>query len=303
VDKRDRIHVTLLSVLMHRLSVGILFVLVVTVLYFLGYYVWWQDVYNTVFDGTEYRIYHAVTRKYFMRKVLVEAIQYSADEQRFDMNVTAMKLWEDQLWKIDHALYYGDRDLNIYTDIRVMAGGDDILNTRLCDAIASSASTRNSTTISSTILTEDRCRNFFRGILAQPSHEAVMAFLSFSQDLRRTFVNDPRDPLLKERILILKEMADYWLPASQKFYNSWIHKIFKTSYDQAASFRQWGTAAYILICTLSFFFVYRPLIRRMHQDLTNARDLLLIVPVDILESSKAIKENIKQLATRLLNSS
>jgi hypothetical protein len=304
VTKR-RIRVSLFNVLIHRLSWGILFVLALTVLYFLGYYLWWQDLYRTVFDGTEYRVYHAVSRKYYMRKVLVEAIQYNIEEQRFDMDIEAMKMWEDHLWDIDHALYYGNTDLHIETDIRVMAGGDKMLNDHLCDVInatPTNVSTRSGSTATSMALTQDRCINFFRGVLAQPPHEAVMAFLSFSQDLRKTYTNNPLDPCIKERILILKEMADYWLLASQKVYIAWIRRTFRAGYEQAASFREWGTAAYIVVCILSYFFVYQPLIRRMHQDLINTRDLLLIIPIDILENSKAIKETVKRLATRLINS-
>jgi hypothetical protein len=289
--KRAKIRVTLSSVLMHKLSLGVIFILSITLLYFLGYYLWWSSVQDSVLKGVENRVYLGVTRKYYTRKLMLEIIQYNPETKQLDMNTDEIKNWEQKLWKTDHAIYYGDLDLNITTDIRQMQGGETLLNENMCDLI----SKRN---LSSDTI--HRCKRFMGGVLTQNSHEVVVAFVGFSQDLRKTYNRDPSNPEVLAKTLTIKELADDWFPLCQDVYNSWIQEVFVQTYKYAAQFRQTGTIFYILVCTLSLLFVYLPLVRQMNWELAQTRNLLLIIPTEVLESSKVLKETVKRVAIRML---
>jgi ABC-type multidrug transport system fused ATPase/permease subunit len=289
--KGSKIRVNLISVLLNKLSFRILFIMVITIVYFLGYYIWWLTLYENLFHGIEYRVYHGIMRKYYTRRLTLDVLKYDTVSQAYRMNTDDIMQWEQHLWDTDHALYYGDAKVNITNDIRLLQGGPDILNENLCTLIQRNGIQVNSTT---------ECSNFMGGILTQNSHEAVISFVSLSQDLRKSYdKNEPR-AILEEKIKVLKELADYWFPASHLVYNKWIREVFTVAYTNASSLRQIGTVSYIIVCILSVIFIYLPMVRKMNRDLQQTRNLLMIIPPEVIENSKVLRDLVRSIALRMI---
>jgi PAS domain S-box-containing protein len=288
---KNKIRVSLASVLLHRMSLGAAFLLAITAAYFLGYYMWWLREHTNQFSGIEYRVYHGIQRKYLIRQVLLDMTHYDVAMGRVDMDPASITQWEDLLWGLDHALYYGDARFHIPTDIRQMDGGSDLLNRDLCSMFSPETHTNLNLT---------RCTTFLGGVLTQNTHEAVIAFVSLSQHIRTLFVQDSNSTEILPLVNTLKELADVWLPAAQDVYNSWIRRIFVRGHQDAAYSRHVGTVAYILVCALAFFLYYLPMVQDMNRNLIQTRSLLLIIPTDIIESSKALKDTLKTIAMRML---
>jgi PAS domain S-box-containing protein len=286
------LRVRILDVIASRLSFGLLFILSVTLLYFLGYYIWWLGLYESIFQGIEFRVFHSVTSTYYIRRMMLGVINYDTDAQRFDMDTALLRTLEEMVYNSEHALYYGDSDFGIHTDIRLIDGGADWLNKDVCSLLATPTSEISELDLSV-------CPTVMKGVLSQNFHEATMAMISFMQDLRKTFLADPSDPSILDKILVIKELADRWLPASNLAMVQWMRKVFKSSFDYAGSFRDAGTASYVIVTILSLFLVYRPMVMRMNKDLCQTRNLLLLIPPEIVENSKTVRDTVKQFVDRM----
>jgi hypothetical protein len=293
-NKASKVRIRVISVLFNRATLQLFMIMIITVTYFLGYYLWWMQLHTSLFDSINHRVYYGVMRSYYTRRITLNAIQYSADAGKFDINTTDSKDWEVKLWDVDHALFFGDPEFNIDTDIRFMNGGNDILSKSLCDMY---------TQYKVELYDNPPCTSFLSSALTQSTREVIVSFLSLSEDLRKTYNDDSyTKPELEDKIKTLKSMADNWIPDSYRIFNRWIRDSFTLGFAQASSSRQIGTISYIIVCIVSVFALYYPMVKKMNRDIRQTRNLLMIIPPEVIESSKTLREMVRGIALRMLQS-
>jgi hypothetical protein len=274
-------------------ATGLLMVIMLfTIAYFVGYHLWWIQLSGSFFDGIDKRLYLAKSREYYVREISKGAVKWNDTNAIFDMDLERMFHFEQLLKEADHALYYGNKELGIRTDIRMFEGGDEILRQSLCQWF---------TDKKIKIYSNTSCESYMDGVMVQGAHEVVVGYIGLSQDLRKSYLNDSTNVLPK--VLALKELADIWLPSANSIFNDWIRGAFMDGFRTASSTREVGTVLFVLFSFTLLFVVYIPMIRRMNDDLQKTRNLLTIIPADVVESSRALKEQIRVIALRMIQSS
>jgi hypothetical protein len=301
LNRASKLNVDVYRVLTHDASRRFSLILFFTLVYFVGYYVWWVNLYHHLFESIDYRVYYGVMRTYYTRSLTFNALQYNNDTAEFTMDLDHSRDLELVAWKIEHALYYGHPDLNIRSDIRSMDGGVEILTEPLCKQAEKMIDAMEHSDYLRPLIGE--CPTEFNGVLSRSTHEANVAFATLLQDVRRLMLTDRQSftPLLP-KLLALKHLADDYLPLANEYLNLFLRESFTAGFVQAYSVRQGGTAAYILLFICLFVLVYVPLIRAMNKTLRQTRNLLMIIPADIVDGSKTLRDMMRIIALKMIQS-
>jgi hypothetical protein len=288
---RLRVHFGML--LTNRTSVNLISILVFTAGYFAGFYFWWIQLSEHVLDGIDHRVYLTQLRESYVRTIALNAVQWDERNNSLSIDTAYGKLLEEQLWPIEETLYSGSAQSNVRTNIRVLKGGSQIMTSDVCalfDATHLELASHPS---------KQPCREFYYGLLTQGTHETMIAFIAMSQNLHHTY-RTQGPSVVREKLLFLKELADRWIPQINEQLDNWLEKVFTDELDNAANARRIGTVLYILVLLVATVLVYVPTVKRMNCELQQTRNLLTIVPHEVIESSKALQEQVRSIALRMI---
>jgi PAS domain S-box-containing protein len=280
------------SVFGSKLMFVFLSLLVVCVAYFVGFYFWWQVQRAMIFDDVDFRVYNSRNRIWYSQKLLLSIINLNHDTQQFEVNLTEAQYWETMLTRTNHALYYGDRSLNILTDIRVRPGGEQMLYGNLCEQFERQGiNTFNNTP----------CETYFDGVLTRGAHELYIAYIGLAVDFRRVY-NEQGIAASTDHIRSLKTMADDWLPYVNKILDTYLATGFQSAFKSAESTRSLGTALFVLANIIIGLGIMYPLVRSLNERLQSTRNLLTIIPAEIVDNSPSLRDQIRTIGLRLIQS-
>jgi hypothetical protein len=285
-----RVKIRWWHILLNRMTLGVGLILACTVLYFSGCYVWWRELRHTELNSVDARVYQAVMREYYVRRIMVELMTYDPEQAQYAIDFDRLRVWEEGLWKCEHGLYYGDTDLKIDIDVRFIKGGYDILMKDLCSNLEQGRVNAYNNT---------PCESFSNGILTRSGHEVVISFLILVEDLKKCYTLGQMH-LFEEKLAVIKELADYWLPQVYLIYNQWIQNAFMVGFSQASNVRVIVTVCFICSLCLSVFLLHYPIVQSMNTVMLQTRNMLLVIPPDVMDSSAELKEAVRKLAIKMV---
>jgi PAS domain S-box-containing protein len=292
--KTSKLVISFSRVIMNHVTYLLFVILLLTALYFAGYYVWWTQARSSLFNDIDKRVYNSRNRNWFVQKLTQSVIGWDYEENAIKINLTETELWERKIWEVDHALYYGDHNLGILTDIRIISGGEAMLGGNICNQFYEKG-------ILAKLYNKTACETYYDGVMTRGAHELYIAFLSLSEDLRRTYVTKGIDAALP-RIHALKEMSDFWIPHVGSMFDTWLSTVFEDGFKSASFTRSIGTVFYVVVCILMAGFVYYPTVRKLNTEIQRTRNMLTIIPNEIVENSSSLREQVRAIALRMIQS-
>jgi PAS domain S-box-containing protein len=287
----SRLGLSLRGLCLNKLMLFFTVVLALTISYFGGYYVWWLNARAMLFDDIDKRVYNSRNRNWMSRKLAMSYTLLDPETKKLNVSVSEGEYWENWIWAMNKVLYYGDRTYNVSSDIRVMRGGDEILSGNICKQFyARKVDMFNSTP----------CEKYYDGVLTRGSYEFYISFISLSEGLRRTYIENGLNASLAH-IRQLKDMADNWVPLVSSLFDNYLALGFVDSFNEAAMTRTIGTVVYFSVMFIMGTVVSYLVLRSLNNELHRTRNLLMIIPPDIIESSAPMKTQVRAIALRLMD--
>jgi PAS domain S-box-containing protein len=289
---RSRLGMDLKGLMINKPMLLFLGILSITIAYFVGFYFWWLHYRDVLFNDVDTRVYESRNRNWYCRKLSMSVTSLDTVTQTINVNLAETELWERKITEMTHALSYGDKNFNLSTDIRVMPGGEEILYGNVCQQLYK----RNLA-----LYNDTACEEYFDGVLTRGSHELYLAFVSLAEDYRRLYVEKGYDAVLPH-IRAIKDMADNWIPNVSSLLDSFLSEGFIKAFSSAANTRLIGTVMYVVISVLIGAGVLYPLMSHLNNELQRTRNLLVIIPNEIVEDSAILRDQIRDLALKMIQS-
>jgi PAS domain S-box-containing protein len=287
---KSKVNVGMYRIMFTREIGSLLILLIITSIYFAGYYVWWLNERKNLFDDIDTRVYISRNRNWYCQKLAQQVVTWNEATQEITIDIEEAEKWEQQIWDVNRALYYGDSAWNITTDIRVLEGGERLFSGDVCSQLRD-----NHVELYSDI----PCEDFYDSVMTRGAYETYISYISLSQHVRKTYKKNGINSTLSE-IRLLKEFADNWLPNVGRLFDDWLTVVFRNGFMSASSVRSIGTVIYVIICFIMGGFVFYPMVRRLNNEIQITRNLLTIIPCETLESSEPLREAVRSIAVRLL---
>jgi hypothetical protein len=263
---------------------------VVTTGYFAGFYLWWLNARATLFDDIDNRVLLSRNRNWYSNKLVQSISGWDNVTNTVKVDMQGAEAFENLIWTVTNALYYGNPEMNITTDIRVMEGGEAMFSGNVCDMFRQKKTQ---------VYSQTPCEDFYNSVMTRGGYEVYISYIALAEDLRRTYASEGVDAAMS-RIRELKIFGDTWIPAFSQVFDDWLFSVFLNGFTNASTIRTIGTVIYVFVCTLLGGFIYYPMIRSINLDMQITRNLLTIIPTEILESSEALKEQVRVIALRLI---
>jgi PAS domain S-box-containing protein len=274
-------------------EMGFLAVLgVLTLLYFLGYYLWWAHMRRTFFDDVSTRIYNSQNRNWFCRKIVENAVNWDDANSTLSLDLAEIEEFEKKIRKVNHALYYGDPEWGISSDILSLEGGQVMFSGNICDKLQKMKQSLYNTT---------GCESYHEGVLTRGSYEMYMAFVLLSEKVRSLYQVHGVEGALPF-IHQLRQFADNWIPQVASIFDLWLFNLFKGGFTTASIVRSVGTVSYIIACFLLGVFVYLPMLIKLNRDVQITRSMLGIIPPETVDKLQRTRVEVRRLAIRIIRS-
>jgi hypothetical protein len=289
-QKGSRIHVPLRAIFVSRGILCLYALLAITVIYYFGFYLWWRNARNMLFDDMPTRIYQSQLRNWNCRKLAESITHWNDTLQSLWINVDEVKQYENDVKAINEVLYYGDSSWNISTSIFYLRGGEDHFSGDVCNMLDKSPVS---------LYSHDECRTYHDSVLTRGPYETYLAFLHLSESLRKTYVAQGLNatlPLIRQQ----RHFADHWIPQVATLFDRWLFDVFKQGFTSASFTRTVGTVFYILVCLLLGIFVFYPMTCKLNKDVEMTRSVLTIIPPSAYEQSTEMKDEVRRLAIRMI---
>jgi hypothetical protein len=260
---------------------------VFSLLFFFGTGQWWKLYGSEVVESVQHRLSLVQDRRYYVQQLVTESVKWDTLNDSFTLDTEALKHLENQLREVNTALYNGNQKMRISLDVRYLSGGEDVLNKGSCDILMEQSLLYDN--VSS-------CEDVLSGVLRQSGPSVILSFIDQSQALRQEFRtwqesnsssnSSELQGIYVARVRTFNELGGYWIPKILSYYDSWLHAAYDTVVEHIISVRLYSTIAFILVLFILGVCCYYPMINRMREELQATRNLLSIIPSDLLDTKE-----------------
>lgn len=219
-----------------------------------------SSAYRTFFITREYFVETNITKREELRADAIHSIEYSQ-------------------W-VHRGILYGDATMHTPGSVRRSTGQDNILFENACTHTSSPG-----------------CEDFYDGIMTHGLDSALNEFDRIAMMLLS--VDHDIDLLHEEEFILLETMARTYLEEALKESE---HLYVEELQDKLSSFLDLRLIIVLIVIALLLclmYFLYIPLINSLYKDSSRTRAMLLIIPINVMEHVKSIRNFIKSNATSI----
>lgn len=251
------------------------FLLLFCIAYFVGTYFWSVSITNqsvsaaTTINWAGRRRNLALDTLYFTREAHLES-NSTVRQELFATAVAGVAFTRH----VHHALLYGNSELNLDATVRADAKQDELLFDNACGSFSTSG-----------------CEEFHDGLVTHGLSATLDEYNKYALHDISSFVYDATDAdLHSEGIDFMTSLQRYWLNEalieSEHLYLAHVDTVISSFLNS----RMWLMLGCIFLLLCLFQFFYMPLIRQLHEDSQRTRALLMIIPIEVMESVKSIRQ-------------
>jgi hypothetical protein len=262
---------------------------VVSILYFIIAYQWWKSGCGDRYRELNKRLFLLIERERVSHRLVTE---YMITEAKLaPLNVTLLRQLEHELWRINHAFSFWDRDEGLETDFQDLNQPSQVVASSICDLWLEYPSIRQMNT--------QLCETYDAGIMARGAHELMLSILENSVQLRSSLSLNDTD---RARYFLgqIDERQSVWISIAHNVSSVFIQESIRQHYAYCQAYRQAGTVLFLVFCIGIFNFVYKPMFKDIRNGLRYSLLSLLAIPEDVLLHSTSLKERFQEVFESVL---
>jgi PAS domain S-box-containing protein len=300
--------ITLWHVVTQRSSLKILAALLLVIIHFTTLHFWWASQRVLLYEDIDWRVELAGYRSLLVRKIGLEIMRavddYIHSPYGILVNSSMLQTLEEELWRVEHAIIYGDESFKISNTISVLPDSERVLFfDSLCDYLPS--------------INKTSCDQTSKGLLRRGSHQSLLQLTQVINNLRFKYISLASNPVKPQPNLTdaenflqtevfhfsleIRELIDKYLIETTTIGAETLVKEFKEKLSLVSTGRKFLTVAFVLANVCLVVFIFRPMMFRLDIELKHVRALLVVIPQTILENSFTLRKTLNEIVVQLMN--